>query len=305
MGTELPPGLLDYFCKSWGLDRDSKLERLVNLALNRVHVPSVHKHRWYPDCFYQRRQEMRSWFGLDYHRYLKETGMIDVVGDYSRSEGMTYPYRVTNDFRAALINFAQNDLSEVDLAQWGELAPVVRVPKAAIASRDARMGDYKRATKCQIPAFVDLSHIEYTDFAATYPRWLEQSVQHGKNNDSASSPVDATALVAAALMLKNRLVINRQTGQLGVIERYTEANAGRLFAGSGSLQTIPSHFRRVLFTGHTEWDFEACHPAILLGLGRKEGYILLLNFTWWITLCLTGAPVMCLSLAILLATTQN
>ena len=85
------------------------------------------------------------------------------------------------------------------------------------------------------------------------------------------SPQQPYGLVAETLLLKSNLVVNGLNGQPGLITKYTESAAGRLYADGWSLQTAPKPLRQAVFTNHTEWDFEACHPAIMAGKAKKYG----------------------------------
>lgn len=121
---------------------EPRLESLLDLAINNVHIPSIRQHTKHPDCFFSPHQVMRRRFGGDYQQYLKRTGLIQVHGDYSKSDGTTYPYRVTEVFKELLITFAAHSL-EANAETFRP--PTVRQPKLrGIASRDSRDGNYKR-----------------------------------------------------------------------------------------------------------------------------------------------------------------
>jgi len=59
-----------------------------------------------------------------------------------------------------------------------------------------------------------------------------------------------------------------QDGRLGIIHRYEEAPAGRLFAQGVNLQNSRSEIKEVILSGHWEYDIENCHYTILHHMAR-------------------------------------
>ena len=251
---------------------EPRLECLLDLAIRNVHIPSIRQHSQHPDCFFSPHQAMRRRYGGDYQQYLKRTGFIQVHGDYSKSDGTTYPYRVTEEFKELLISFAADSL-ETSAESTPCRPPTVRQPKLrGIASRDSRDGDHKRKTKCQIQAFIPLQLDWPTALNARYAKWINDAQSGDVSRLSAyKSPQQPFGLVAETLLLKSNLVVNGLNGQQGLITNYTESAAGRLYADGWSLQTAPKPLRQAVFTNHTEWDFEACHPAIMAGKAKQYG----------------------------------
>lgn len=251
---------------------EPRLPSLLDLAIRNVHIPSIRQHSQHPNCFFTPHKVMRQLLGGDYQQYLKQTGFIQVRGDYSKSGGTTYPYRVTEEFMELLISFAAHSL-EISAESAPFSPPKVRQAKLrGIASRDSRDGDHKRKTKCQIEAFIPLQLDWPTALNARYAGWVKDAQSGDISRLGAyKSPQQPFGLVAETLLLKSNLVVNGLTGQQGLITTYTESAAGRLYANGWSLQNAPKPLRQAVFTNHTEWDFEACHPAIIAGKAKEYG----------------------------------
>ena len=266
----LPVGFKAFVLSKHPELEEPRLESLLDLAIRNVHIPSIRQHSQHPDCFFSPHQVMRRRFGGDYQQYLKRTGLIRVHGDYSKSDGTTYPYRVTEGFKELLITFAAHSL-EANAETFRP--PTVRQPKLrGIASRDSRDGNYKRKTKCQIQAFIPLQLDWPTALNARYAKWVKDAQTGDMSRLSAyKSPQQPYGLVAETLLLKSNMVTNGLTGQQGLITTYTESAAGRLYAVGWSLQNAPKPLRQAVFTNHTEWDFEACHAAIMAGKAKQHG----------------------------------
>jgi len=129
----------------------------VRLAVSNLHIPSHRRHKHASDCFYVPRDTMRRYFGKEFTCLLADTDLIKIMGDYSRPDAATYPYQVTQTFRDLLVEFAKDKRSDFALNNFINHAPLKKPMARAIASRDSRVGNSMRATRCQIPAFVEVT----------------------------------------------------------------------------------------------------------------------------------------------------
>jgi hypothetical protein len=62
-----------------------------------------------------------------------------------------------------------------------------------------------------------------------------------------------------------------QDGQIGIIHRYEEAAAGRLYAQGVNLQNSRSEIKEVILAGHWEYDISNCHYTILQQMAAGTG----------------------------------
>ena len=217
----LPAGFKAFVLSKHSKLDDPRLPSLLDLAIRNVHIPSIRQHSQHPDCFFTPHKIVRQLLGGDYQQYLQQTGFIQVRGDHSKSGGTTYPYRVTEEFKELLTDFATQTL-ETSAESTFFRPPTVRQPKLrGIASRDSRDGDHKRKTKCQVEAFVPLQLDWPTALNARYAEWVKDAQSGDRSRLSAyKSPQQPYGLVAEALLLKSNLVINGLTGQQGLITTY-------------------------------------------------------------------------------------
>ena len=106
----LPVGFQTFVISRFPELDDQRLLPLLELAISNIHTPSIKQHREHPDCFFISFRVMRQFFGGGYQRYLQHSDFIQVHGDYSKTGGTTYPYRVTEKLKELLISFAAHSL---------------------------------------------------------------------------------------------------------------------------------------------------------------------------------------------------
>jgi hypothetical protein len=249
-----------------------ELDNLVRLAISNLHIPSHRRHKHASDCFYVRRDTMRRYFGKEFTCLLADTDLIKIMGDYSRPDAATYPYQVTQTFRHLLVEFAKDKRSDFALNNFINHAPLKKPMARAIASRDSRVGNSMRATRCQIPAFVEVTLDWPNTTQEKYEEWLNDAEQDPVTRiNRYGSESKPSTLVAETLQFASQLIRDREDNErVGIVQNYIESGSGRLYADGWSLQHCPTDLRRAILTNHTEWDFEACHPTILAG--KATGY---------------------------------
>jgi len=102
-------------------------------------------------------------------------------------------------------------------------------------------------------------------------QWSQIANESRQGGGVTKQAAKARRVIGTLRLLLMRVVRNPQTQELGVQESYVESRTGRLYGVGLTLQNVPKELRKALFTTYTEWDFEACHAAIVAGYARKVG----------------------------------
>jgi len=254
------------------------LDALLNMALSNLVVPFYRQHKYRDDCFREDYRLMQKAFGRNYKAILERSGLIEIVGDYSVSSSATYPYKVTTLFHELVAGY-QASINLLDkCVQAPNYFPEVTNQYAAIASRE-RNSKLKCRTQFNLNRFVPLNVSLTSNVHRRYRDWSDElSRLHSEGTFITASSKQRAAKLArwlgALSAVLMRLARDRSTQRLGVVETYSESRSGRLYGHSLSLQNIPKEVRYALMTGYTDWDFEACHPAILANYMRLHHYAL-------------------------------
>lgn len=212
-------------------------------------------------------QEIQQRFGREGKALLVETHKVfETTGRYSVKDGETRAYRVVADIAAALDTYYRN-------AHRGKLSKLtdkagrrIRTLPAAIESLDDSGQAAKAQGKDAVVSFVPVQRKS----VVAYRKALEKH-QRSPQMDffTSNDPKDIAANLDAAGRLN--AATHDHNGVQGVLHRYQEKSAGRLYADGVNLQTAPRELKAVALQGHWEYDISNCHYTILHQMAADYG----------------------------------
>ena len=147
----------------------------------------------------------------------------------------------------------------------GKNGKAIRTLPASIDSLDMNGRDAKAQGKDKVVNFVPVSVPTMKQYRKALKRLKEPQLDlfAGSDHQEIDAHIDSVG----------RLMDTTQShgGQIGVMHRYTEIQAGRLYAEGVNLQNIRSSIKEVVLCQQWEYDIENCHYTILHQLAGQYG----------------------------------
>jgi hypothetical protein len=233
---------------------------------------------------YRQHSQMRGWASFSYVELAKQFGrekfnqlnaqlkIFEVVDDWSKVEGRTKPYRLTEHVEALRLAFYAHPPTAPTKLLSGNGEVRHKPPISALIAKRAtetgaeatREGWNEIPVRSQVPVNVDeLRKLELE---------IQYAIATPVHSGMVTEPVDP---INANFVLDSiRTVLHHANNTITfgcLIHKYEQSNSGRMYGTGVNLQSVSRQVRYAALHGLWDYDIENCHYSILQQMAAKEG----------------------------------